>query len=335
MNAPKVKDSDYIQFLIASPRVVSGTEAARVHPGTGSQAVAHDAFTRLLHRLEPDPEALWEEVRSLVQRGRGVLVLDDTILDKPYARYMELVRRHWSGKHQRVVDGIGLLTLLWTDGHRYVPVDYRIADKARDGKTNNDHFRDMLATAYKRGFEPECVLFDGWYSSLENLKAVRSYGWTWLTRFKTDRTVNPDGSGNRRIDACEIADGGSRVHLRGYGFVRVFRIVLREGDTEDAQYWATGDTTMSEETRREYAHLAWSIEQYHRGLKQYCAVERAQVRSARAQRNHIGLAIRAFVRLEKHRIATGMSWVEAKLSITRDAIRAYLAKPTFTLGATA
>jgi putative transposase len=64
-------------------------------------------------------------------------------------------------------------------------------------------------------------------------------------------------------------------------------------------------------------------------------VERAQVRSARAQRNHIGLAIRAFVRLEKNRIAAGMSWVEAKVSITRDAVRAYLAKPTFTLGATA
>jgi putative transposase len=47
------------------------------------------------------------------------------------------------------------------------------------------------------------------------------------------------------------------------------------------------------------------------------------------------LAIRAFVRLEKNRIATGMSWVEAKVSITRDAVRAYLAKPTFTLGATA
>lgn len=335
MNAPKVKASDYIQFLIASPRVVSGTEAARVHPGNGSQAVAHDAFTRLLHRLEPDPEALWEEVRSQVQRCQGVLVLDDTILDKPYARHMELVRRHWSGKHQRVVDGIGLLTLLWTDGERCVPVDYRIADKARDGKTNNDHFRDMLATAYKRGFEPEYVLFDGWYSALENLKAVRSYGWKWLTRFKSDRTINPDGTGNRRIDGCEIAEGGSRVHLRGYGFVRVFRIVLREGDTKDAQYWATGDTTMTEETRREYAHLAWSIEQYHRGLKQYCAVERAQVRSARAQRNHIGFAIRAFVRLERHRIATGMSWMEAKLSIIRDAVRAYLANPTFTLGATA
>jgi hypothetical protein len=285
--------------------------------------------------LEPDPQVLWEEARSQVQRRRGVLVLDDTILDKPYGRRMELVRRHWSGKHRRIVDGIGLVTLLWTDGRSYIPIDYRIADKPRDGKTNNDHFRDMLATAYERGFQPECVLFDAWYSSLENLKAVRSYGWKWLTRFKSDRTVNPDGTGNRRVDACDITATGTRVHLRGYGFVQVTRIVPTDGDTDDAQHWATGDLEMSESTRRRYASMAWAIEQYHRGLKQYCAVERAQVRSARAQRNHIGLAIRAFVRLEKNRIFTGMSWAEAKLSITRNAVRAYLANPSFTLGATA
>jgi len=70
-------------------------------------------------------------------------------------------------------------------------------------------------------------------------------------------------------------------------------------------------------------------------LKQCCAVERAQVRSARARRNHTGLAIRAFFTVGKgpdlHRNKLG----EAKVSITRDAIRAYLAKPTITLGATA
>lgn len=134
--------------------------SARVQPESGREAPAHDALTRLLHRLEPDSETLWAESRKQVERRRGVLVLDDTTLDKPYARHMELVRRHWSGKHRRVVDGINLLTLLWTEGHRRIPLDYRIYDKAKDGKTNNDHFRDLLATAYARDFEPECVLFD-------------------------------------------------------------------------------------------------------------------------------------------------------------------------------
>jgi putative transposase len=52
MNPPKVTDEDYIQFLIATPKVCSATEAARVQPD-GERAAAHDAFTRLLHRLEP------------------------------------------------------------------------------------------------------------------------------------------------------------------------------------------------------------------------------------------------------------------------------------------
>ena len=37
-------------------------------------------------------------------------------------------------------------------------------------------------------------------------------------------------------------------------------------------------------------------------------VEQAQVRAARAQRNHIGLTIRAFLRLEHHFYTTGVSW---------------------------
>lgn len=335
MNAPKVVDSDYIQFLIASPRVVSGTEAARVQPAGDSQAPAHDAFTRLLHRLEPDPALLWEEARSHVQRKRGVLVLDDTTLDKPYAQRMDLVRRHWSGKHNRIVDGINLLTLLWTDGERSIPIDYRIYDKEHDGKTNNEHFRDMLGIAYTRGFEPECVLFDTWYSALDNLKTVRAYGWKWVTRLRYDRNVNPDGTGNRQVAECSIPLEGARVHLRGYGFIRVFRIDSKNGNAKDADYWATSEELMSEAERKRYAGLAWSIEQYHRGLKQFCGVERAQVRAARAQRNHIGLSIRAFLRLERNRIRTRMSWFEAKVSITRDAVRTYLTNPQFTLHATA
>ncbi len=334
MNAPKVSPEDYIQFLVASPRVVSGTEAARVQPEQ-ARAPAHDAFTRLLHRLEPDPATLWAEAQGQVDRTAGVLILDDTTLDKPYARHMELVARHWSGKHQRVVQGINLLTLLWSDGERLLPVDYRIYDKARDGRTKNDHFRALLASAHARGFSPECVLFDSWYAALENLKAVRSFGWSWLTRLKKNRQVNPDGSGNRAIEVCEIPPEGMQVHLQGYGLIRVFRIVPRNGNTEDVEYWATSELQMSVPVRTSYAALAWDIEHYHRGLKQHCGVERSQVRSGRAQRNHIGCAIRAFVRLEVHRIQTGISWWEAKQRLVRDAIRSYLAQPLYTLPATA
>jgi hypothetical protein len=331
MNAPKCTAIDYIDFLVASPRAGSGTEAARVQPDQPNPP-AHDAFTRLLHRLEPDPAALWAEAAPLVRRDGGILVLDDSTLDKPYARQIDLVTRHWSGKHRQVVRGINLLTLLWTDGEGLIPVDYRLYDKARDGLTKNDHFRALLLSAQQRGFAPACVVFDSWYASLANLKLVRSCGWRWLTQLKSNRLVNPNGTGNRPLAECSISATGTRVHLQGYGFIRAFRIVSPDGDTE---HWATGDEAMDELTRLKYAEWAWGIEEYHRGLKQECGVERAQVRAGRAQRNHIGCAIRAFLRFEQHRLVTGVSWWEAKTSIIREAVRAYLAAPRYTLTSTA
>jgi putative transposase len=324
---PKCVDTDYIDFLIASPKAFCCTEAARVQPES-PDAAAHDAFTRLLHRQEPDPVTLWNEARRQVHRKGGVLVIDDSTLDKPYAKKIELVARHWSGKHKRVVWGINLITMIWTDGDRVVPCDYRIYDKAKDGLTKNDHFLAMLQEAQVRGFAPRCVTFDSWYSGLDNLKAVRACGWTFLTQLKVNRKVDLNRQGYRPVAEVEIDPGGTIVHLEGFGSVRVFKVVSRDGDIE---YWATNDLAMDELTRLAYAEQCVGIENYHRGLKQCCGVERAQVRATRAQRNHIGLAIRAFLRLEYHFYTTGVSWYEAKARIIRDALRAYIAKPLYVL----
>ncbi len=78
---------------------------------------------------------------------------------------MGLLTRHWSGKHRRVVQGINLLTLLWTDGEALIPCDYRLYEKAVDKLSKNDHFRAMLSVAIERGFEPRYILFDSWYRS--------------------------------------------------------------------------------------------------------------------------------------------------------------------------
>ena len=57
---------------------------------------------------------------------------------------------------------------------------------------------------------------------------------------------------------------------------------------------------MNELFRLKYAELSWVIEQYHRGIKQFVGVERCFARKAVVQRNHIGLALRAFLRIERH-----------------------------------
>ena len=243
MNAPKCNDYDYINFLIATPKVYSCTEAARVQPEEPDDAPAHDSFTRLLQRLEPTSDLLWKESQDQVNRRSGILVLDDSTLDKPYAQKMGLVARHWSGKHGAVVSGINLITLLWSDGDRHVPCDYRLFDKATDGLTKNDHFQQLLKTAKDRGFVPRCVVFDSWYSSLPNLKLIRSWQWIWLTRLKENRLVNPDRTGNRAVREVKIGERGMIVHLKDYGMVKVFQIVTPNGDIE---YWATNDLQMGE-----------------------------------------------------------------------------------------
>jgi hypothetical protein len=271
---------------------------------------------------------LWQEVKPFVSLKGSILVIDDSTLDKFYAHKIEIVTRHWSGKHHRVVQGINLVSLLWTDGDAHMPCDFRVYDKPHDSLTKNDHFQAMLITARARGFLPDLVGFDSWYASLKNLKLVRSFDWHWLTQLKANRLVDPNHTGNRPISEVLIPRHGAIVHLKGYGLIKVFKIAAPDGSIE---YWATSDLTMTLELCADHALQMWNIEEYHRGLKQFCGVERAQHRSGRAQRNHIGLALRAFVRLEVHRLRTGISWFEAKATIIRDAVRAYLAQPLYTL----
>ena len=241
-------------------------------------------------------------------------------------------RWHWSGKHGRVVQGINLISLIWTDDACRLPCDFRLYNKAEDSLSKNDHFQKMVKTAREREFTPEIVAFDSWYASLDNLKLVRDCEWPWLTQLKRNRLVSLDQTGNRPISEVFIPVQGLIVHLKGYGWIKVFKTVATNGGVE---YWATSQLDLTLEQAAFYALDAWQVEVYHRGLKQFTGIERGQFRLEVSQRNHIGFAIRAFVRLELYRTHTSISWFEAKSSIIRAAIRSYLAHPEFTLCSTA
>ena len=332
MNPPRCDDLDYIHFLVAAQKAFTCTEAARCQPADEESSLSHDAFTRLLQRRSPDTEALWNEAKGLVRLKGVLLILDDTTLDKPYAEKMDFVTYHWSGKHHGVVKGICLVTMLWTDGGKLIPCDFRVYDKPTSGLTKNDHFAEMLKRAKERSFRPDYILFDSWYSSLGNLKLVRGCSWHFFTRLKENRLVNPDRSENVPISRIEIPLQGRIVHLKGFGMIKVFRNISKDGDME---YYATDDIRLNSKECDDLADKGWGIEEYHRGIKQCCGVERAQVRRTDAITSHILMSLRAFIRLEVYRLRTGISWYEAKAAIIRDAIRAYLACPLYLLGPTA
>ena len=160
---------------------------------------------------------------------------------------------------------------------------------------------------------------------------MRACGWPWLTRLKGTRLVNSDGQALKPLADCATGADGQTVWLKGYGPVRVFRLAAPDGGAEGAGYWASSQAQFSEADRAPLAALSWGIEQHHRGLKQCGGVGKAQVRAARAQRNHIGCALRAFLRLETQHLQTGRSWYEAKKQLLRDTIRTYLANPVYIL----
>jgi len=327
INISKCIDIDYINFLIASPTVFSCTEAARCY-ASRTNAPSHDCFTRLLQKQPFNSEPLWTEVKRFIVPKKGYLIVDDTVLDKPYSKKIGFVRYQWSGKHHRTFKGIGLITLVWTNGTIVLPIDFRIYDIDNDNKTKNDHFLDMLDKAEERGFEPEFVMFDIWYASVKNLKTIKEKQWHFLTRLKSNRLVNPDKKKNIPLETIEIPHQGTVVHLKEYGFTKVFRIVSKN---EDTQYWATDVLDMDEQKREDVGIKSWKIEEYHRGIKQFCGVEQCQARRKESQQAHIMLSLRAFLRLEVQRIKNGVSWFESKMKIQRVGTMEYINKPRYKL----
>jgi hypothetical protein len=131
--------------------------------------ISHDSVNRFLYREAYTPLDLFKEVRGTLNLKGGTLSVDDTVLDKPYSQYMELVGYFWSGKHHRSVKGINLITLYYTDIHdQHQPINFRVYDK-REGKTKNDYFQEMLIEVLAWGLEPAFVTGDSWYGCVANL----------------------------------------------------------------------------------------------------------------------------------------------------------------------
>ena len=92
---------------------------------------------------------------------------------------------------------------------------------------------------------------------------------------------------------------------------------------------------MTDAQREVLANRAWLVEVYQRAIKQFTGIEAGQFRLERSQRNHIGLALRAYLRLEYHRWRTRLSIFNSKLDIIRTAVTLYLTHPKYSLPSTA
>lgn len=314
----------YTQSLIASEGNVTAT---RLEESLGRPGL-HDRITRWLARSQLTPGQLWEAVAQFVTRHTGWLILDDSVLDKPFGPKIGLATWQYSGAHHDVVHGIGLLTLLWTNGTVAIPVNYRLYAKTVDGKSKHDHARELLTWAKGQGFAPDSVLMDSWYSASQTLRLIQSFGWHWLAELRSNRRIVTTAGRACHLTDLEAPDRtGGIVHLKDVGYVRVAKSVDQQNGR--VRYLCTSDTT-TKDVSLAYARR-WDIETYHRAVKQLTEIANCQARRARSQRNHIFCSLLAFVALQAHALTTNQTIYRVKRSFFDPLIRTYLGRPTVSL----
>ena len=222
-------------------------------------------------------------------------------------------------------------------------MDYRIYDPEGDGKTKNQHFREMLVRAIgDKGLQAKTILFDSWYAAMDNLKLIERLGRYFVTTLKSNRLVSVSKEqGFVHLQEVEWTperlQHGVLVKLKDLPFlVRLFKIVAPNGDI-DWLITNRSDTGEGDNQRAVTAQdvdeqnaLRWQIEQLHRELKQLTGSEKCQCRNARSQRNHLACCYLAWVSLKVHAQRLEVTLYTARKQVWETFLRAQLSTPAIT-----
>jgi hypothetical protein len=297
-----ITKKQYVEYLISTPKNCTCTYLAE-----HLEAVSHDVVNDFLRQKRFMPRDVWKLVKERIANSKeAFLLVDDSVHDKRYSRFIELVRAQYSGNEHRVIKGIGVVSLVHSAGkdEDFYPIDYRVYAPDVDGKTKNDHFQERFVNAVEqKQIKARTLLFDGWYASAENLKLIHRRKRIFFTTLKNNRLVSLNKEqGYIQLEELEwTADRvaqGAGVKLKEVPFpVRLFKLVAPDGDID----WVITndlDETVTAQVAEDSSDVRWQVEELHRGLKQLTGSEKCQCRAARAQRNHFACCYHAWVSLK-------------------------------------
>ena len=294
------------------------------------EGVSHDSINRFLLRERYEAIDLFEMVRGKINLEGGIVSVDDTVIEKLYSNpeYAELIGYFWSGKYHKTIKGLNLITLYYNDTKgNSVPINYRIYDP-KEGKTKNDYFREMLLEVISWGLKPKLVTGDSWYSGVENLKFLRNQKLGFLFAIEKNRTVSDEPENYSNVRDLKIPDEGMVTHLRGFGFIKLFRKDFKKEDSRHYIIYLPSNESIEQITKSEFLTIHdthWKIESFHRAIKQVCGICKFMVRDSYAIKTHIFCSLQAFVRLEKMRSEKVISnWYQLQRDLFTQVIREYI-----------
>lgn len=146
----------YAEYLLSSFGRTTATGLSKLLDG----AVSHDRVTRWLSSPARSSKDLWRVVKPLVREMEsddGVLIFDDSIVEKPYTDENDIICWHYDHSKDRTIKGINFLTALYSSRGVNVPVAFELVakteqyvdpksgkQKRRSSVTKNEHSRNIL-----------------------------------------------------------------------------------------------------------------------------------------------------------------------------------------------
>jgi Transposase DDE domain len=273
-------------------------------------SVSHDRLTRMLQGTWSGHTLLDLALRALFTVAGGYLIVDDTVVAKPYARLLGEAAWVWSNKDRKVLFGVSVVLLVWTDGQVRIPLAFRVWHKG--GASKYDLALELLSYARNRlKCKPHYVLFDAWYPSKKLLKRIRDYGWYFVCQLKK----------NRRFEGRALRYYKQQPYWQAVGSLtgglKVFVVKYRR------KYYATNRLTLTAKEVRTLYRKRHEVEEVIRVLKSQLSLEACQVGYKRAladqpypqagaQTHHITLCLVAYLIVERERRDQGCTWRQLK-----------------------
>ena len=353
MKAHRIADL-YSDYLLASFGATTATGLSELLEGE----VSHDQVTRYLAGPTKTARDLWQTVKALVrdvQTAAGVLIIDDSIEEKPYTDENEIVCWHYDHSKDRLLKGINFLTALYSSKGVSVPVGFHLVAKTEkyiDAKTQKEKRRspvsknavchELIKQAVRNRISFRFVLFDVWFASAETMIFIKQRQHRdFICPLKTNRKValsRADKQQGRyvRVDTLELEAQATReVYLEGVDFplVLVKQVFTNEDGSIGIRYLVSSDTTLSFADVTTTYHRRWGVECYHKSLKQNVSLAKSPTQTVTTQTNHFFAALCGFIKLERLKLKTQLNHFALKSKLYLNALHtAFSTLRTLTTG---
>lgn len=338
----------YTDYLQVTFRGASATGLSDVLDNSYS----HDQITRLLSGSDFGSKDLWQSVKPLVrthQQSDACLIFDDSIIEKPYTDESELVTWHYDHSKGGSVKGIGLLTGFYHTQSELnsqplrIPVGYELIrkpieyceiktrkQKRMSNVTKNELLRQMMLQCIRNDLLFRYVLGDSWFAATENMNFIHEKGKIFIFDLKTNRLAAKSEEARKKgkwtaiseMDLPEMTPVQVWLKDLGIPILVVKQAFKNEGGSEGVRYLVTNDLNLSAGEITTTYQKRWSVEEYHKSIKQNTAVAKSPTKTIRTQSNHVFASLLAYVKFEKFKFADKTNHFALKSKLYLTAVKA-------------